>query len=298
MAKDDKLVCPSASSAHFFSKQSRARARHGTAWQEGSTLVRKALWRVSIVLVIVGHVPSAHRNRRALHIRDMAGQETAAPSDQSNWRRYAVLGAVGSTFAGSILLMSPFVIMQLRSELPFMSTPRHKVLRALEFISQRRPKQLVQAKSPGKQTRRNFYDLGSGDGEAVLAAAEAGWSATGIEMNPTLWLISQIRRLWLPAEVRRRSRFVLGDMFQHRIHSADAVMIFGVKPLMPRIANKISTECKSGTCILSYRFQLPVAGVVDENDGRLHAEMIYDEEEMRVWHMNTSESESDVAVKN
>lgn len=243
----------------------------------------------------------------ARYIRDMPSQgETAAPSDQSEWRRYAVLGAVGSTFAGSILLMSPFVTMQLRSELPFMSTPRHKVLRALEFISQRQSKQSVQAKSPEKQARRNFYDLGSGDGEAVLAAAEAGWSATGIEMNPTLWLVSQIRRLWSPAEVRQRSRFVLGDMFQHRIHSADAVMIFGVKPLMPRIANKISTECKSGTCVLSYRFRIPIAGDVGDdnrnptgdgdNDGKLHAEILYDEEEMRVWQMNTSESEIEVST--
>ena len=221
--------------------------------------------------------------------------ETAAPSDQSEWRRYAVLGAVGSTFAGSILLMSPFVIMQLRSELPFMSTPRHKILRALEFISQRQSQQILQAKSPGKRTRRNFYDLGSGDGEAVLAAAEAGWSATGIEMNPTLWLVSQIRRLWSPAEVRRRSRFVLGDMFQHRIHSADAVMIFGVKPLMPRIANKISTECKPGTSVLSYRFRIPIAGDGDD-DEKLHAEMIYDEDEMRVWQMSSSESESESEI--
>ena len=242
----------------------------------------------------------------ARYIRDMSSRGEAAPSDQSEWRRYAVLGAVGSTFAGSILLMSPFVIMQLRSELPFMSTPRHKVLRALEFISQRQSKQSVQAKSPRKQTRRNFYDLGSGDGEAVLAAAEAGWNATGIEMNPTLWLVSQIRRLWSPAEVRRRSQFVLGDMFQHKIHSADAVMIFGVKPLMPRIANKISTECRLGTCVMSYRFRIPTAGDVGisnpnstgdgDSDGKLHAGLVYDEEEMRVWQMNISESEGELST--
>lgn len=227
----------------------------------------------------------------------MSSHGEAAPSDQSDWRRYAVLGAVGSTFAGSILLMSPFVLMQLRSELPFMSTPRYKVLKALEFISQKQTKQVTRAKSPVLQSkRRRFYDLGSGDGEAVLAAAEAGWSATGIEMNPTLWLVSQIRRLWSPAEVRRRSRFVLGDMFQHGIHSADAVMIFGVKPLMPRIAKKVSTECKPGTCILSYRFQLPTKDDSGENYGKLHAERIYDEEEMRVWQMNTFESESEIST--
>ena len=220
---------------------------------------------------------------------------------QSDWRRYAALGAVGSTFVGSILLMSPFVVMQLRSELPYMSTPRRKVLKALKFISERQPKRTAGTKSNTcTKISRTFYDLGSGDGEAVLAAAEAGWTAVGIEMNPTLWLISQLRRLWSPAEVRQRSRFVLGDMFaKHRICSADAVMVFGVKPLMPRIADKISTECKGGTCVMSYRFRIPTVGnasgsnggnggIVDRSNGKLDAEMVYDEEEMRVWKISTT----------
>uniref|UniRef100_A0A7S0FQG5 Uncharacterized protein n=1 Tax=Minutocellus polymorphus TaxID=265543 RepID=A0A7S0FQG5_9STRA len=215
---------------------------------------------------------------------------------QSDWRRYAVLGAVGSTFVGSILLMSPFVVMQLRSELPYMSTPRRKVLKALKFISERQSKRMTEEKSNTTNTR-NFYDLGSGDGEAVLAAAEAGWTATGIEMNPTLWLISQLRRCWSSADVRQRSRFVLGDMFQQRLDSADAVMIFGVKPLMPRIAAKISTDCEGGACVMSYRFRIPTEGngngsTKEDNDrsngGKLDAEMVYDEEEMRVWQMSTS----------
>jgi hypothetical protein len=217
---------------------------------------------------------------------------------QSDWRRYAALGAVGSTFVGSILLMSPFVVMQLRSELPYMSTPRHKVLKALKFISERQPKRTAGTKS-NTAISRTFYDLGSGDGEAVLAAAEAGWTAVGIEMNPTLWVISQLRRLWSPAEVRQRSRFVLGDMFRQRICSADAVMIFGVKPLMPRIAHKISTECNRGTSVhvMSYRFRIPTVenasdsngGNADRsNEGKLDAEMVFDEAEMRIWEMSTS----------
>ena len=218
---------------------------------------------------------------------------------QSDWRRYAALGAVGSTFVGSILLMSPFVVMQLRSELPYMSTPRRKVLKALKFISERQPKRTAETKSNTCTTiSRTFYDLGSGDGEAVLAAAEAGWTAVGIEMNPTLWLISQLRRLWSPAEVRQRSRFVLGDMFaKHRICSADAVMVFGVRPLMPRIADKISAECDGGTFVMSYRFRIPTVGNVSDdnggnddrsNEGKLDAEMVFDEDEMRILEMSTS----------
>lgn len=232
------------------------------------------------------------------------------PPPPTEWRRYAALGAVGTTFAGSLLLISPFVFMQLRSELPYMSTPRRKVLKALECVLNRQGgggggsnrQRLISSKEVTRR-RRNFYDIGSGDGEAVLAAAGAGWNATGIELNPTLWMISQLRRiLFSPSHVRRRSRFILGDMFKHNIQSADAVMIFGVRPLMPRIASKIAKECKAGTCVLSYRFRIPtIQGEMvnnndedeiddrvldDNNNAMLDATMVFDDEEMRVWAIN------------
>lgn len=214
----------------------------------------------------------------------------------TDWKRYAVIGAVGTTFAGSFLLISPFVFILLRSELPYMSTPRRKVLKALEYVSNRQNSRtkLHVSDTSLSERKRNFYDLGSGDGEAVLAAASAGWNATGIEMNPTLWLISQIRRLFSPSHVRQHSRFILGDMFKQSIQSADAVMIFGVQPLMPRIADKIANECRAETCVLSYRFRIPIQetatnnghGDVSDDNDKLDAAIIFDDEEMRVWEVN------------
>jgi len=46
-------------------------------------------------------------------------------------------------------------------------------------------------------------------------------------------------------------------MWKMKIHDADAVMIFGVKPLMGDIANKIERECQPGTFVMSYRFHIP-----------------------------------------
>ena len=40
--------------------------------------------------------------------------------------------------------------------------------------------------APSAKKLLRFYDLGSGDGETVLAAASAGWRSTGIELNSTL----------------------------------------------------------------------------------------------------------------
>eukprot|EP00957_Ditylum_brightwellii_P057770 4380658-Ditylum_brightwellii.AAC.1 len=116
--------------------------------------------------------------------------------DEMNlWKKRIALGALGTAFTGSILLMSPFVIMQLRSPLPYMSTPRKKVIRALKEVAS------SAKKSNTKDHELRFMDLGSGDGEAVFAAASVGWRATGIEMNPTLWAVSSIRRLFSPPHV-------------------------------------------------------------------------------------------------
>jgi len=38
-----------------------------------------------------------------------------------------------------------------------------------------------------------FVDLGSGDGEAVLQAASLGYQCRGVELNFTMWAISQVR---------------------------------------------------------------------------------------------------------
>lgn len=219
------------------------------------------------------------------------------------WQKYLVLGAIGTTFVGIISLTSPFIYMQLKSPLPYMSTPRSKILAALNHISKLKMEQQQQRLSkisnnnlnPKNETKMTkvFYDIGSGDGEAVLAAASAGWHSIGIEMNPTLYIISQIRRLFFSkSDVRKRCKFILGDMFTHNIQSSDAVMIFGVKPLMPRIANKIKKECLPGTYVLSYRFNLPTASKEGKNNdddefsknkAELNATNVFDEEEMRIW---------------
>ena len=156
------------------------------------------------------------------------------------------------------------------------------------------------------QKQLHFVDLGSGDGTAVLAAASLGWRATGIEMNPTLWLLSSIRRLLSNnKKIRTNSQLKIGDMFsasisQSSLQNANCTMIFGVAPLMPRIANLIERECQPGCWIMSYRFRVPLASTSGSDDevknkkdqasvegsGGIHASMIYDEEEMRIYELN------------
>jgi hypothetical protein len=176
----------------------------------------------------------------------------------------------GSTVLGITALTAPFVF--LRSPLPYMATPKHKVRRALQHIDNK-----VHNKRKGV-----FLDLGSGDGEAVYQAVQSGYrQVIGIELNWTLYCVSQLRRLSWKADQRNRTAFLCRDFFQEDFGRADTVMIFGVQPLMKPLSVKIGAECRPGTHILSYRFPFPLFG--DGEKGLLRAELIYDEEEMRIY---------------
>ncbi|KAL3800899.1 hypothetical protein ACHAW5_002050 [Stephanodiscus triporus] len=217
----------------------------------------------------------------------------APPSSRNN----AALGIIGGSFVGIMALTAPFVLMHVRSPLPYMATSRRKVEKALAFVASRRrltraaesrdARGLVPNHRPsgtndddddgggGGDLRGRYVDLGSGDGTSVLAAASLGWHATGLEMNPTLWLVSRMRRLCMfppRSAERERSEFVLGDMFGGRsggggvggvvtgalLRDADVVMVFGVAPLMPRIADLVMGSCRPGCLLMSYRFRVPL----------------------------------------
>ena len=88
-------------------------------------------------------------------------------------------------------------------------------------------------------------------------------------------------------------------------------MIFAVPRTMPLLGRKIQSECSPGTDILAYRFKMPLKTTTkdkvkkknensnversssvsssensdDENDLRLQASCIYDQEEMRIYRM-------------
>ena len=246
---------------------------------------------------------------------------TPIQSHPHNSPNNVALGMIGGAFVATMAFTMPFVSMQLRSSLPYMATPRSKVVRALKFISNRAtsshkketlPLQHASMQQPIKNNRKrqlNFVDLGSGDGTAVLAAASLGWNATGLELNPSLWIISSIRRVFSASkEIRSNSQFVFGDMFQNevarkRLQGANCVMIFGVQSLMPKIAALVQNECRPGCYLMSYRFRVPLLLTDDEetaaesigggkhekkgNDSfaGINASLIYDEEEMRIYEL-------------
>ena len=222
-------------------------------------------------------------------------EEVQQTHKQRTHNQQIALGLIGCSFVGVVAFTSPFIFMQLKSTLPYMATPRSKVEKALQFISKRETQQLIKK----KDIKRNFVDLGSGDGSTILTAASLQWKATGFELNPTLWFISSIRRLFSSSQIRNNSSIVLGDMFtnkiaKERLQQSNCVMIFGVKSLMPQIATLVQNQCQPGCYLISYRFKVPLLSekkTSGENDGKdnanlLDATLIHEKEEMRIYQLN------------
>ncbi|KAL3775514.1 hypothetical protein HJC23_000086 [Cyclotella cryptica] len=254
-------------------------------------------------------------------------------STDYNRRNHLALTAIGSSFVAILACTIPFVSMQLRSPLPYMATPRRKVEKALKFISERRK---MQSHHPGNamnnshdggailatqhstiqsNTQPRFVDLGSGDGTTIFAAASLHWKSTGVELNPTLWAISSLRRIRQPRDIRHNCTFIYGDMFQSAIlkrelRNSHCVMVFGVNSLMPKIADLIRMECGRGVFVMSYRFQVPLlaeerTGPSDDSStseekhgskssGVIDASLVYEEEEMRVYELHGDQLQRDL----
>jgi len=98
------------------------------------------------------------------------------------------------------------------------------------------------------------YDLGSGDGRIVIAAARRGATATGVEIDPEL--IDLSRRKARAAGVENRTRFVRADLFRFDFSDASVVTLYLSERLNERLRPRLLDELRPGTRIASYIFAM------------------------------------------
>ena len=67
---------------------------------------------------------------------------------------------------------------------------------------------------------QTMLDLGCGDGKVLLAAAERGWQAVGIEISPVLVMVARLRT-W---KYRKLVRVLWGNYFQRTWPQADGIL--------------------------------------------------------------------------
>jgi SAM-dependent methyltransferase len=157
-------------------------------------------------------------------------------------RRYWPLGLVVAAAAACV--PAYFYLVDFRHpDVPFVTTPSDVVAAMLDL---------------GEVTASDtVYDLGSGDGRIVLAAArDRGATAVGIEIDPAL--VDRSREAIRVAGLADRASVRRGDIFKQDISPATAVMLF----LQPHVNERLRPQldaCKPGTRIVSHMFSMPGA---------------------------------------
>jgi SAM-dependent methyltransferase len=99
------------------------------------------------------------------------------------------------------------------------------------------------------------YDLGSGDGRVVIAAArDFGARGVGVELDGKL--VQDSRESALKAGVADRVSFLWQDIFQADITGATVVALYLSPDLNLKLRPKLLRELRPGTRIVSHDFEM------------------------------------------
>ena len=116
-----------------------------------------------------------------------------------------------------------------------------------------------------------IYDLGSGEGTALLVAAkEFGARGIGVEIDPIRYffslLVLKINGLSEKVIIKR------GNLFDANISEATVVFVYLVPRTLKRLIPKFKKELKRGTRVVSYVYEidLPLKEYDEESGVRVY----------------------------
>lgn len=100
------------------------------------------------------------------------------------------------------------------------------------------------------------YDLGSGDGRIVIAAAkDRGARGVGYEIDPAL--VKQATDRARSLRLSDRVTFNQGDLFQADLKPATVVTLYLGNELNRRLQPKLLNELRPGSRVVSHNFDMP-----------------------------------------
>jgi cyclopropane fatty-acyl-phospholipid synthase-like methyltransferase len=100
-----------------------------------------------------------------------------------------------------------------------------------------------------------LYDLGSGDGRIVIAAAKKyGVRGVGIELNPEH--VKEAREEASRAGVSELARFEVGDVFDADLRPASVVTMYLLPEVNLELRPKLKRELRSGSRIVTHSFHM------------------------------------------
>lgn len=137
----------------------------------------------------------------------------------------------GGILLGCLIALSWFA----GSDAPYVPTKMDNIRKILK---------LAQVKK-GKK----FYELGSGDGRVVVAAAKLGADSVGIEQSLIRVLLSKFAAAKL-----KRARFYHGNIFSKNYIDGDIVYIFLLHKGVKKLEGKLKKELRKGSIIITQTY--------------------------------------------
>lgn len=123
------------------------------------------------------------------------------------------------------------------SDAPFVPSKMNQINKALKLA--------------GVKKAKNFYELGSGDGRVVLAAAKLGATSYGIEQS---WIRVWYSRYQAKKLKLKNAKFFHGDLFKREYFPADAVFIYMLPKAVEKLEAKLKKELKKGSIIITQTY--------------------------------------------
>jgi len=105
------------------------------------------------------------------------------------------------------------------------------------------------------QPKQTIYELGSGSARFLQMVEKkfSGVKLVGIEYSVAPFLIFSAFLYLKQSTIKIR----LQNMFRANLQDADFIYCYLLPSMMPRLGEKIRTECKRGAILISYMFSVP-----------------------------------------
>jgi len=146
-------------------------------------------------------------------------------------------------FAGIFLIIATlYILVPLFFGPPSVPTRPERIRKALQLAN--------------LQPDEVLYDLGAGDGRAlVIAATEFGARAVGIEIGPVQYAMSWGKAVWngLSSKVRVEVR----NFYRADLSPADVVFAYLTSDEAAPLQDKLRTELKPGARVVTVAFNFP-----------------------------------------
>ena len=124
---------------------------------------------------------------------------------------------------------------------PYVPSPP-QVIRHMLILAQLKPREV-------------FFDLGAGDGRAVvMAAKDFGARAVGVELREDL--VKKALSTVYENSLQDRVTIVNGDMFNVDLTSADVIFLYLTTSANEKVKPKLEVELKSGVRVVSHDYEI------------------------------------------